>query len=100
MKTTLLIAVAVIGLTSATMAQTVPPQKPEQPIYVKMLPWQLATLQQIFGFAYQWLPKSQAPASSVGDVNAAIQTLYPVLVADTTIVVSQKPVIVKPVKKP
>jgi hypothetical protein len=91
MKTILILAL--IGLSFTTMAQTAPPAKPEQPIYERMLPSQLATIQQIFGFAFLWLPKSQAPAASVEDVKTAMQTLYPVLVADTTIVVTQKPIV-------
>jgi hypothetical protein len=95
MKTILILAL--IGLSFTTRAQTAPPAKPEQPIYVRMLPSQLNAIQQIFGFAFQWLPKSKAPAADVEDVKTAMQTLYPVLVADTTIIVTPKPVVVKPV---
>jgi len=92
----LLIIAAIIGLTmiiSRSFAQTKLVQAPEQPIWVKMLPSQLNSFQQVLGFAFQNLPTSQATGTDITAAQNAIKALYPVLVADST--VNKQPVIKK-----
>lgn len=75
----------------ACMAQT-----KSDTVYIKIHKKDLIGVQNVFGFAFQWLPKSKAPASDVEDVKAVMQQLYPKLVADTAY--NKKPP-VKPVVK-
>lgn len=77
MKRTI-ITLCLIGTMVAAKAQT-----KADTVYVKLHKTQLMGLQNVLGFAYQWLPKSKAPATEVGDVQDAIKLLYPALVADT-----------------
>lgn len=71
-----------------TVKTVTPPPPTANPqndtVYVKLHKNQLATLQQVVAFSFQWLPKSKAPSADVSDVSDAIKALYPVLVADTT----------------
>lgn len=77
MKRTIII-LCLIGTMMAAKAQT-----KADTVYVKLHKAQLMGLQNVLGFAFQWLPKSKAPAAEVGDVQDAIKLLYPALVADT-----------------
>lgn len=77
MKKTIL-TICLIGTLMAAKAQT-----KADTIRVKLSKTQLATLQQVLSFSFQWLPKSQAPAIDVGNIQDAIKALYPALVADT-----------------
>lgn len=87
MKKTLL-TLCLIGSLLAAKAQT-----KADTVRVKLAKTQLATLQQVLSFSFQWLPKSTAPSINVGDVQDAIKLLYPALVADT--VKKVKPLIKK-----
>lgn len=90
MKKAIIIALFAI-ITVSAQAQTAPQPAKEQPVSIKLLPSELSALQQVLGFSYQWLPKSDAPAKEVGQVVGVIQALFPKLVADTAKVV--KPVL-------
>lgn len=52
-------------------------------VYVKLHKNQLATLQQVLQFSFQWLPTSGATGTDISGVQGAIKILYPVIVADT-----------------
>lgn len=91
----IIISALLIGSFIAVQAQTSPQKPQEQPIYVKLLPSQLATLQQILQYSYQYLPKSPAPSNEVQAVLSGIQQLYPALTADT---LKKSPTVI-PVKK-
>jgi hypothetical protein len=85
---TLFIAVAALSV----KAQQI--QKPAKPVMILLADTtDLIRLQSILQFSHQWLLKSQAPAVSVGDVNAAIEQLFPMLVPikkEGTVVVAPK----------
>lgn len=84
----LILITAFMAVSLAGMAQT-----KADTVYIKIHKNDLFALQNVFGFSFQWLPKSKAPASDVEDVKAVMQQLYPKLVADT---VKKQPVIKKP----
>ena len=88
----LILLLTLICLVSVLKAQTTPPAQKEQPVYIRILPTQLNVLQQILQFSYANLPTSKAPSADVQTVLPAIKEIYPVLVPDTTILVTQKPV--------
>lgn len=92
MKKASLILFALLFTATILKAQTTPPAQKEQPVYIRILPSQLNALQQLLGFAYQNLPTSNAPSAQVQSVLPVIKEIYPVLIADTTILVTQKPV--------
>lgn len=66
MKKTILI-LAFMAVSMACMAQI-----KTDTVYIKIHKNDLFALQNVFGFAFQWLPKSKAPASDVEDVKAVI----------------------------
>ena len=88
----LILLLTLISLVSVLKAQTTPPPQKEQPVYVRILPTQLNVLQQILQFSYANLPTSKASSADVQTVLPIIKEIYPILVPDTTILVTQKPV--------
>lgn len=90
MKKTIL-AILLIATTSQIKAQD-KRSVTDSVVTIKIKQSDLQQLQAVLGFAFQWLPKSKAPASDVSDVNEVIQKLFPLLVDD-------KPKPVTPVKK-
>ena len=87
-----LITLIIIAGALTLKAQTTPPAQKEQPVYIRILPSQLNILQQILQFSYANLPTSKASSGDVQTVLPAIKEIYPILVPDTTILVTQKPV--------